>query len=142
MFSSLCPSIQLKRLKIPCQQWRAGSGPAPSNSYNQYFRIGFIVDGRTKKAVRTQILRTRPELTSIISVSKDHQFSQIKPKITFFLCGKRGKRGTREKRLPHFYLTYRVTGVTNYRVSNDGVAHRSVKFSLHLRKKYYLIGKR
>jgi hypothetical protein len=62
--------------------------------------------------VRTQILRTRPELTSIIEVRKSSGFFLITPNHYFFLRDARDKRDTRENFLSRPYICGNVTSVT------------------------------
>lgn len=133
MFSDLCPSVYLKRLKIPWEQSRAGSSPVPSNFYNQCLRKKHIVVSHSSDRVRTQKLRTRPKLTSTNQVRKSSGFVFISFNYIFFSRGICDKRGLRETFLPRLDIYCSVANVATLDFFKITLTC-FVKYSLQLRK--------
>ncbi len=133
MNSDLCPSVYLKRLKISCSQGRAGSSPAPSTFYTQYVREKYIVVSHSSNGVRTQFLRTRPQLTSAMQVGKPSGFVFISSDHSIFLRDKRDVRDCRENFLSHNDIYHGVAGVALIGFFNNILCF-FVKYSLPLRK--------
>jgi hypothetical protein len=83
--------------------------------------------------VRTQFLRTRQELTSIIEVRESSAFVLISPNHHFFARGTCDKRGMRETFVSRLAIYGGVTNVANL-IHCLLKAAKTVKFSFQLRK--------
>lgn len=132
---SLCPSIYLRRLKIPRTQVCTGSSPVPSISYNQSLTSHLWVIDSVKSHVRTQILRSRLQKTSITAKVLSPYSSIILAQHLFLLSDRRGKRGAREKKLPQTAKRVDVASVATLAIPAFSKASHSPQFYFEVRNK-------